>query len=221
MYEQPQLLIIAGPNGAGKSTLSKDFAPQDAFIFDPDKETAKIQARFPDLPAESIHYALNQYFLDCTQAAVSDRNDFILETNFRDSGLMDTVKRFQENGYAVNMIYLVLSGIPQSMDRVKKRVSNGGHFVDNGSIRFNYLEGLKNLNYFADRFDNLEIIDSSGSLLQLRSLLSVQEKRLVFLSDDLPQWIEQEIKDMAHRFSDNSRGLDDDEESSRPRGPGR
>jgi predicted ABC-type ATPase len=83
------------------------------------------------------------------------------------------------------MIYLVLNGISQSIDRVAKRVSNGGHFVDNESIRFNYNEGLKNLNYFANRFDNLEILDSSGNFLELCSFLSIQQQQLIFLSDDL------------------------------------
>jgi predicted ABC-type ATPase len=221
MIEQPQLLIIAGPNGAGKSTFSRDFSSQDAFIFDPDKERAKTEARFPDLPAESIDFALNQFYFDCVESALRNKHDFVLETNFRDSGIMDTVKRFQENGYAVNMIYLVLSGISQSIDRVTKRVSNGGHFVDNESIRFNYNEGLKNLNYFAKRFDNLEIIDSSGNFLQLRSLLSVQERQLVFLSEDLPEWIEKEITSIVFRYKDNSRQQDNDEERDRPRGPRR
>ena len=221
MIEQPQLLIIAGPNGAGKSTFSRDFTPQDAFIFDPDKERSKLEARFPDLPDESIHYALNQFFFDCIESTLKNMHNFVLETNFRDAGLMDTVKRFQENGHAVNMIYLVLNGISQSIDRVTKRVSNGGHFVDNESIRFNYTEGLKNLNYFANRFDNLEILDSSGNFLELRSLLSIQQQQLVFLSDDLPEWIEQEITNIAYRNNDNSGQEDDDEERNRPRGPGR
>lgn len=114
MFDQPQLLIIAGPNGAGKSTLSKDLAPEGAFIFGPDQERAKIEAKFPDLPAASIDYALNQYFFDCIQNILNDREDFVLETNFRDSSLMETVARFKERDYNVNLIFLVLSGLSQS-----------------------------------------------------------------------------------------------------------
>ncbi|MBV8389903.1 MAG: zeta toxin family protein [Mucilaginibacter sp.] len=221
MLEQPQLLIIAGPNGAGKSTLSKTFAPNGAFIFDPDKESAKIEKQYPDLPSESIHYALNQYFLDCVHQAIKGKADFVLETNFRDHSLMDTVIRFQNNGYAANMIYLAISGIPQSMDRVKKRVKSGGHFVDNESIRFNYTEGLKNLQYFADRFDNLEVLLTSKNPSDIRSLLSIQQKQLVFLADDLPGWMEHEISYIANHFRDISREQDDGEEWNWSRGPGR
>lgn len=219
MVDQPQLLIIAGPNGAGKSTLSRDLAPEGAFVFDPDQQRAKIEVKFPDLPGESIDYALNQYFFDCIQDALNKRVDFVLETNFRDSSLMDTVARFKEDGYAANMIYMVLSGLSQSSDRVAVRVRNGGHFVDSESIRTNYIEGLKNVNYFANRFDNLEIIDTSGDLLETRSLLSIQQNRIVFLASDLPQWIKNEVTAIAQQLKDNSMRQDNKKQLRRFRGP--
>lgn len=70
LLDNPQLLIIAGGNGAGKSTFSKDLSSVDAFIFEADKEIAKIEARYPGLPAESISYAVDQYFLDCVDNAL-------------------------------------------------------------------------------------------------------------------------------------------------------
>jgi predicted ABC-type ATPase len=219
MFDQPQLLIIAGPNGAGKSTLSRDLAPEGAFVFDPDQERAKIEAKFPDLPAESIDYALNQCFFDCIHDVLADREDFVLETNFRDSSLMDTVSRFKEQGYAVNMIYMVLSGLSQSIDRVSFRVKNGGHFVDNESIRTNYIEGLKNLNYFADRFDNLEIVDSSTYLSKLRTLLSVQQRHIIFLESNLPKWIKNEITAIAGQFNESTLRQQNKKQLRRFRGP--
>lgn len=50
--------------------------------------------RFPDLPAESIDFALNQFYFDCVESALRNKHDFVLETNFRDAGIMDTFKRF-------------------------------------------------------------------------------------------------------------------------------
>jgi predicted ABC-type ATPase len=219
MFDQPQLLIIAGPNGAGKSTLSRDLAPEGAFVFDPDQERAKIKAKFPDLAAESIDYALNQYFFDCIDDVLTDKEDFVLETNFRDSSLMDTVSRFKEQDYAVNMIYMVLSGLSQSIDRVSFRVKNGGHFVDKESIRTNYIDGLKNLNYFADRFDNLEIVDSSTYLSKLRTLLSVQQRHIIFLESNLPKWIKNEITAIAGQFNEGTLRQQNKKQLRRFRGP--
>ena len=51
----------------------------------------------------------------------------------------------------------------------------------------------ENLIYFAGRFDNVEFIDASGSLYELKSLLSVQNRQLVFLAGDPPEWAKQSL----------------------------
>lgn len=211
VLDDPQLLIIAGPNGAGKSTYSKDLSSPGAFIFDSDKEIAKIETRFPGLPFESISYAVDQYFLDRVDEALKNRTDFTLETNFRDAGpITDTVSRFMAKGYTVGLVYLGLSSIKQSMDRVKARVKAGGHDVDAASIRYNYEEGLKNLAYFAGRFYNLELIDASEDLYGLRSLLSVKDNQLVFVSEDRPAWAEDTLSAIERHFGPRFPDMDDD-----------
>ncbi|MEO5892369.1 MAG: AAA family ATPase [Ferruginibacter sp.] len=212
MKTTAQLLVIAGPNGAGKSTFSKDLSPLGAFIFDPDKERAIIESKYLNLPRESIEYAFQQRYQDCIELAIRKKRDFVLETNFRDHALLETAEWFKANGYLINMIYFVLSNIPESMDRVTHRVNNGGHYVDDESIRYNYQEGLDNLEYFSDRFDNLEVIDASGSYFQLRSVLSIQQQQCLYLNTDLPKGAEQVITRIADRYRDNSRDNDNDEE---------
>lgn len=216
-WENPQLLIIAGPNGAGKSTFSKDLSPAGAFIFDADKEILRIEAQYPGLPVDSLSYAVQQYFLDCVDTALKNKNNFTIETNFRDANLMDTVGRFKENGYDVSVVYIGLSDVKQSMDRVTARVKGGGHFVDTGSIRYNYEQGLKNLAYFAKRFDNIEFIDASGNLYEPHSLLSVQNRQVVFVTTGAPKWAAPTLSEITGHF--NSPDLDED--IGLWRGPGR
>jgi len=213
--DNPQLLIVAGPNGAGKSTFSKDLSAAGAFIFDADKETAKIEALYPGLPSESISYAVEQYFQDCIAQALNNKTDFTVETNLRDAGLMNIVNRFKENDYVASIVYMGLGDVKQSMDRVNARVKGGGHFVDTGSILYNYAEGLKNFEYLAGRFDNLEFIDASGNLYELKSLLSVQNREVVFVSNDLPEWANPAISSTVKRFSRSSPKRDDDNEYRR------
>jgi len=210
--DNPQLLIVAGPNGAGKSTFSKDLSAAGAFIFDADKEAAKIEALYPGLPGESVSYAVEQYFLDCIVKALNNKTDFTVETNFRDAGLMNTVNRFKENNYVASIVYIGLADVKQSMDRVSARVKGGGHFVDTGSINYNYIEGLKNFEYFADRFDNLEFIDASENLYELKSLLSIQSREVVFVSNDLPEWVSPVISSIVKQFSPRLPKRDDDNE---------
>jgi predicted ABC-type ATPase len=215
----PQLLIIAGPNGAGKSTFSKDLSNEGSIIFDADKEIAVIDAKYPGLPSQSVFHALQQVFLDQIDEALKQRANFTIESNFRDNSLMGTIVRFQDSGYEVNMVYLLLNGVPQSMDRVKQRVKNGGHFISDQDIIYNYHEGLKNLIFFAGRFDNLEVIDSSGSPSQLRSLLSIQSGVIKYRASSLPAWADPTINEIAIQF-DRGRGQQPDQNEA-PRRPRR
>jgi predicted ABC-type ATPase len=212
----PQLTIVGGPNGAGKSTYSGGLSPLGAFVFDADIITARVAARLPpDVPVESIYFAVQSVFLDFVKEAIEKKQHFTIETNFRDNELLDTIARFKQNGYDTSMIYLTLNDVEHSIDRVKQRVSTGGHFVDENSIRYNFEEGLKNLEYFSDRFDNLNIIDASDDHGEVRLLLSLKSRRLVYLSDDLPAGIEQTVINIADRYRGNSRDEDNDEEQGR------
>jgi len=68
-------------------------SPVDALIYDPDREYKRIELKFPDLPAESIAYVTNTYFLDQVDFVLMNKRSFTIETNFRDPDLIDTVSR--------------------------------------------------------------------------------------------------------------------------------
>jgi predicted ABC-type ATPase len=210
--ENPQLLYIAGPNGAGKSTFSKDLSNPGAIIFDVDKVIARIEAQSPGMPKKKVYDTATQEFFNQANAAVKQKQHFTLETNFRDKELIDIVAQFKRRGYTTNMIYLTLDSIEQSIYRVNKRVLNGGHFVDHKNIQLNYDEGLLYLERYAASFDNLEIVDSSKDFSEFRSLLSIKQQELIFLSTNLPASVEQTIINIADRYRNNSRDKDNDEE---------
>lgn len=193
----PRLIIIAGPNGAGKSSISKFISSPDALIFDPDREYKRIGLKFPDLPAESIAYATDNYFLDQVDFVLMNKRSFTIETNFRDPGLMSTVDRFKEAGYVTGMIYMLLPTVAQSMERVRNRVREGGHVVDEQSIRYNFEEGRKNLVFFSDRFDHVELVDAAGAPEKVQSLLRIHHAKLVYELADKPDW----VKDLHTEFS--------------------
>lgn len=212
MSNNPQLLFVAGPNGAGKSTFSKELSEPGAVIFDVDKVVARIEAQSPGMPKKQVYEDATKEFFKQATAAVKDKRHFTLETNFRDDGLADIVAQFKGYGYTTNLIYLTLESIDQSVFRVNQRVKNGGHFVDLKTIEQNYKLGLQYLEKFADRFDNLEVVNASGDFAKMRSLLSVQEKQLVYLNEYLPDWIENELTNIASHYKNN-----DNDRPLRPR----
>jgi len=207
--EPPQLMVIAGPNGAGKSTVSINFAGKDAILYDPDKESQKIYDKYAQLPSESFYYFINSHFQDTILKAIKTRKDYILETNFRDYQIMEAVEQFKNKGYQTNLMYFLLSSEKASMDRVTERVNDGGHFVDIHSIRLNYNEGLKNLQFFAPRFDRVLLFDGSGRIGDLNPLLNLEGNKIKYISDNIPDWAEPTIQQVMASLL-LSRGPDDD-----------
>lgn len=219
MANNPQLLFVAGPNGAGKSTFSKLLSEPDAVIFDVDKVIARLEAQSPDMPKKQIYQAATEEFFNQVNTAVRRSQHFTLETNFRDRQLVDIAAEFKRLGYTTNLIYLTLENIEQSRYRVSQRVKQGGHYVDQENIQKNYNQGLQYLLYFADRFDNLEIIDASRVFGQLSSLLKIQQKQIIYINDDPPEWIKPELNKLVDRFrTHDRRSGDDDETWNRGRG---
>ncbi len=212
MSDNPQLLFVAGPNGAGKSTFSKELSPLGAVIFDVNKVIARIVAQSPYMPNKEVYDIATQEFFNQANKAVRLKQHFTLETNFRDKELVDITDQFKRFGYTTNMVYLTLDSIEQSTYRVNQRVLNGGHFVDRKNILLNYHEGLQYLERFADRFDNVEIVDGSKDFGEFRSLLSIKQQELIYLSTNLPASVEQTVINIANRYRDKSRDEDNDEE---------
>jgi predicted ABC-type ATPase len=196
VLSEKQLIIVAGPNGAGKSTYSNKFSDENSIVYDPDKESQNIQDKYQNLPVESIFYFINNHFQDQVAKAIKSKRDFILETNFRDYQLMEIVDQFKKKGYSVNLMYFLLSSEKESMHRVTSRVSKGGHFVDTHSIRLNYDEGLKNLQYFAHRFDNILLLDATGRIGEQEPLLNLEGNRVKFINQHIPSWAEPTIQQL-------------------------
>jgi len=211
MQHTPQLLLVGGPNGAGKSSFSKLLSEPGAVIFDVDKVIARIVAQTPAMPKKQVYQKSTQEFFNEASQAIKRKQHFTLETNFRDAGLADVVAEFKRYGYTTNMVYLTLAHIQQSIDRVNERVHNGGHYVDHKNIEQNYDLGLEHLEQFADRFDNLEILDASGANYELRSLLSIRNGVREYLSNLLPARVAETINTIASQFPPRSTEQDENQ----------
>ena len=138
----PELYIISGCNGSGKTTASYTILPQmlecshfvnsDEFALSPFKpETAFIAAsRFM---LEEIRYMLDK------------RVDFAIETTLATRSLLKTIKRAQQAGYSVTILYLWLDSPSLAIERVRARVASGGHNIKEETIRRRYYTGLSYL----------------------------------------------------------------------------
>ena len=140
----PNLYVIAGCNGAGKTTASYTILPEmlncQEFInadeiakglspFDPDRAT--IEA--------------GRIMLTKVKKNLKDTIDFAFETTLSTKSYRNIIRQSKSLGYKVTLLYFWLESVDLAIERVRTRVSEGGHDIPNNVIRQRYYSGIKNL----------------------------------------------------------------------------
>jgi predicted ABC-type ATPase len=186
----PDYTIIAGPNGAGKSTFSAILSSADALVFDADKVKAIKEKEYPDLPDENIEMMITSAYWEAEDIAIAEKKDLTVETNLRNEFLINRLSFFKSKGYTTNLIYMLLPDVATSTERVALRIAQKGHFIDSGSIKYNFEQGLVMLKKHFNMFDTLEITESSlnNDLAFPKRLLMLKNNNVHFIEPNAPIW---------------------------------
>lgn len=140
----PNLYIIAGCNGAGKTTASFNVLPQilDCKEFVNADEIARGLSPFAP---ESVAIQAGKLMLQRIDDLLDEDVSFAIETTLATRTYKTLVKRAQEKGYIVRLLFFWLKSPSVACQRVEKRVSEGGHNIPVDTIHRRYHQGLKNL----------------------------------------------------------------------------
>jgi len=199
----PDFTIIAGPNGAGKSTFSKGLSAPGSLIFDADKIKAIREREYPDVPDESIQMMIDAAYWDVEEIAIGQGKDFTVETNLRNDFLIRRAVYFTEKGYKTNLLFMLLPNIETSMERVDKRVSQKGHFVDIESIKYNFEYSLIMLKQHFNKFDSLYLFDSSLdiNLSVPNPLLICKSNQISYIDPNAPVWAKPILNELVQKLT--------------------
>lgn len=151
---KPVIYIIAGCNGAGKTTASYSVLPDllDCKEFVNADEIAKGLSPFNP---ESVAIEAGKLMLQRIDLLLRQRRTFAIETTLATRSYSSLIKRAQSAGYQVVLLFFWLSSPEMAIERVAKRVSEGGHNIPAETIVRRYWLGLHN---FFDIF--APIVDS-------------------------------------------------------------
>ena len=144
----PRLYIISGCNGSGKTTASYTLLPDmlECREFVNSDEFAKSLSPF-DPSAASI--TASRYMLKKINYLLERKADFSIETTLATRSLVGIIQKAQDLGYKVTILYFWLNSPELAIQRVRDRVSTGGHNIPENVIRRRYLMGLQ---YFFDTY---------------------------------------------------------------------
>lgn len=177
-----ELVIIAGPNGSGKSTLASqiDFAgdyinadkcEKNFLLHITNNETRERQAVLMVAKEISEHIKLDL--------------PFAFETVFATNTIPSFLKTAKDKGYVICLHYVSTDNVDINIERVAKRVSEGGHNVPPKKIIDRYHKTLGLLPELLNFADKAIIYDNSSE--SIRAFL-VKEHNEVKVIDTPPEW---------------------------------
>lgn len=140
----PNLYIIAGCNGAGKTTASFTVLPEmldcDEFI-----NADEIARGLSPLNPERAAIEAGRLMLTKIDKLISNKKDFAFETTLATKSYVKTIHRAKKNSYRIVLVFFWLESVGLAKERVKIRVSDGGHSIPEPVITRRYYSGLTNL----------------------------------------------------------------------------
>ena len=163
----PNLFIISGCNGAGKTTASFTILPELLHVKEFVNADEIARGLSPFQP-ETVSIKAGKIMLRRLQELLLQGHDFAFETTLSTRSFVGLIRQARDLGYHINLIYYWLDSTELAIERVKIRVSEGGHNIPTETIVRRYFAGLNNfLNLYRNKVDYWMLIDNSETAPQL------------------------------------------------------
>jgi predicted ABC-type ATPase len=138
------VVVIGGPNGAGKTTAAFDLLPKWLEIREFINADEIARGLSPFDPEGSALIA-GRIMLDRIHALIESQQSFAFETTCASRVHVRFLKTMRATGYRVILLFLWLPSEKTAIDRVARRVREGGHRIPTEVIKRRYVSGLRNM----------------------------------------------------------------------------
>jgi len=157
-----KIYIFAGPNGAGKTTFAMQFLPHQEGIFyfvNADLIASGLSPLAPEM--ESIQ--AGKIMLRQIDKLVEEGKSFGFETTLAGKSYLRRIRLWRESGYSIRLFFLSLRSPQMAVERVRKRVSLGGHSIPENVILRRYYSGLDNFPLYCNEVNEWLLYDNSNT----------------------------------------------------------
>jgi predicted ABC-type ATPase len=181
----PTYTIFAGANGVGKTSIYK------SIYYNENKDEKRINT--DEMVARIGSWKDNDLQMKCAREAVkliksciSEEISFNQETTLSGKSIIKNIKRAKENGFYVVMNYIGVENPKIAKDRVKIRVSKGGHGIPEDTIERRYYASLRNLKEAIGICDEINIYDNTE---KFKEIVDFKDGILIWKDKNMPSWI--------------------------------
>jgi predicted ABC-type ATPase len=89
--------------------------------------------------------------------------DFAFETTLAGKGYLKRVEHWRRDGNRIKLIFLKLTNADAAIQRVRLRISQGGHSIPEPVIQRRFTAGLANFDqHYRSTVDGWQLIDNGG-----------------------------------------------------------
>ena len=155
--------IIAGPNGAGKTTFANEFLPIEAECLNFINADLIAQGLSPFQPNKMAIKA-GRLMIQNINKCVKKNESFAFETTLSGKGYINKIKKWKTKQYEIIIYYLKVPTVEFAIERVKLRVSQGGHNVPEQDIIRRFGRSWINFQQiYKPLADSWTVFDTSGN----------------------------------------------------------
>ncbi|MEA4828122.1 MAG: zeta toxin family protein [Clostridium sp.] len=176
--------IFAGVNGAGKTSI------YESIYHEINKNEKRINT--DEMVARVGSWKDNNLQIRCAREAVKLINHYIKnhisfnqETTLSGKSIVTNIKKAKQQGFFIVINYIGVDNPDIAKERVKIRVSKGGHGVSEEAIERRYYESLNNLKEVLHICNEIYIYDNTNKFKRIAYICNgtVKWKR-----DVIPNW---------------------------------
>ncbi len=144
MKPSPIIYLITGANGVGKTTFAREFLPKEVNCLRFMNADEMARGLSPFAP-EAAAIRAGRVLIGEIREALKTRDTFGWESTLSGRGHASLLRQARSNGYEIELHYLSVPSPSVCIERVGKRVREGGHHVPATDVRRRFYRSLANL----------------------------------------------------------------------------
>jgi predicted ABC-type ATPase len=159
----PTIYILAGPNGSGKTTLARDFLPRGIHCLNFLNADLLAQGMSPfDVAGAGLR--AGRFLLQEFDHHVAHGISFGVETTLSGQTYLDRFRAAKAKGFRLVFFYIWVGSAKLSIERIKHRVSKGGHHVPTADVLRRFGRSIRHfLDDYRPLADEFGIFDNRGT----------------------------------------------------------